>query len=930
MRVQVAASLVSALFRVHPLHGPPPPGRPAGEYLADLHPRKPAKLVQLAPEDPTAHIAELQEQLDARAAQCGRDSAAIQLLEVHADEETQSTHLVILRDSNLLHVHAIPSPNLAFAVQGIDPPLCAEEPHEDHAQVLAANTTICEDTLEWVLGEVNGRRREDCPDSPQVSLEIVHANLKVAAGMVVGLVVQARDGSLKPGEEGGGQRPAFFHRFVVTWEYAALRSLQNSFLAKALEESTHQVVHLVPYAELPAAPCDLLTESTFTVGTLPVPNFFQRYTGYRGFEKGSEHIDLIPPSLPAALTQRRSRTRNGALLRKEESCPEVCPDGFSRHFADIFFHKGDSSCFKECGCSTDANYATICSSCCKVIADRSCQAVPPEPLCDDVPPPPASFDLREENPACFPPTIVEDQGLCGSCFAFASVSAAADRLCLKDPDRLIDTRGYRHLLSVQHFLSCNEPESDTSFPGLEPQKWGCDGGYFLAVSQFLLRHGGVLQDHYPYTSKCYMSHSGGVVNDQEHIANTQLGRHERTCDAVEKWLPRDLLPCACQEHSDKIKKCAKTQTKATKVRSIYRLPNLQDINPHTGTFYKMSDINKFMMVDLMTEGTLYAAFRVYEDFDGFFQNDPMGVYQHRYGQMIGGHAIVIVGWGEQDGVKYWLIRNSWGINWGDGGHFRIKRGSDECGIESRVWAFSTFDAGDGERPEAVNPWTLYGYRRVKTYDGLDLRKEDPRSLSHLKEECKFDPQCVGFDSAGQLKRALPTVNGAWKPLDAPIPLGDRVGSTPGGFYVKLVREKIVVTTRTSPSSGAGTSGPLEIYLCGAPIEGSDEDPCQPIPVELTGIHPGTQTFTKDAWLPTDFKLAKIEVFNRNQVDTWVANGPTEVTLPERPGSKKVIHKDFEMRGSIPPQPPPWTDEAQGSAHPWWTGSVALVFLLFSR
>jgi hypothetical protein len=152
-----------------------------------------------------------------------------------------------------------------------------------------------------------------------------------------------------------------------------------------------------------------------------------------------------------------------------------------------------------------------------------------------------------------------------------------------------------------------------------------------------------------------MSHTGGVVNDQEHIANTQLGRHERTCDAVEKWLPRDLLPCACQEHSDKIKKCAKTQTKATKVRSIYRLPNLQDINPHTGTFYKMSDINKFMMVDLMTEGTLYAAFRVYEDFDGFFQNDPMGVYQHRYGQMIGGHAIVIVGWGEQDGVKYWLI-----------------------------------------------------------------------------------------------------------------------------------------------------------------------------------------------------------------------------------------------------------------------------------
>jgi len=210
-----------------------------------------------------------------------------------------------------------------------------------------------------------------------------------------------------------------------------------------------------------------------------------------------------------------------------------------------------------------------------------------------------------------------------------------------------------------------------------------------------------------------------------------------------------------------------------------------------------------------------------------------------------------------------------------------------------------------------------------------LRREDPRSLSHLKETCKFDPECAGFDSRGQLKRALPTVNGAWKPLNAPIAHGDREGSTPGGFYVKLVREKIVITTRTSPAAGSGTTGPLEIYLCVAPIEGSDEDPCQPIPVELTGIHPGKQTFTKDAWLPMDFKLATIEVFNRNQVDTWVADGPTEVTLPERPGSKKVVHKDFEMRGSIPPQPPPWTDEVHGSANAPWSCAAAFFFLLFA-
>merc|ERR1719321_1932610 len=112
-----------------------------------------------------------------------------------------------MRDSHLLHVHAIPSPDLALNVQTVDPPLCADEPLEDHAQVLATNTTICEDTLEWVVGEVNARRLQDCPDSPLVAVEIVHATLKVAAGMVLNLVIQAKDGS---DPSAGGERPALF------------------------------------------------------------------------------------------------------------------------------------------------------------------------------------------------------------------------------------------------------------------------------------------------------------------------------------------------------------------------------------------------------------------------------------------------------------------------------------------------------------------------------------------------------------------------------------------------------------------------------------------------------------------------------------------------------------------------------------------------
>merc|ERR1719253_787844 len=309
-----------------------------------------------------------------------------------------------------------------------------------------------------------------------------------------------------------------------------------------------------------------------------------------------------------------------------------------------------------------------------------------------------------------------------------------------------------------------------------------------------------------------------------------------------------------------------------------------------------------MKLDLMTQGTLYAALKIYEDFDGFFYDQPDAVYSHRLGQLVGGHAIVIVGWGVKDGEPYWLIRNSWGVNWGDGGHFRVRRGSNECGIESRVWGSSGFE-DDGERPQAVNPWTLYGYHEGKSFDGLTLRSEDPRDLQHLKDACKFEPSCVGFDSSGQLKMGFPEHEYEWKAIDAPIDHGDRVGQSVGGFYTKLTREKVIVQTSTANRADAGTLGPLELYLC------DDKDDCAPVPVELAGLVPGKQTFEKDAWLPVGFKLSTVEVFNRNTADSWVPSGAIVVALPTRPGSPRIQTERFQLSGSFSPEQAPW----QGAA-----------------
>jgi C1A family cysteine protease len=53
------------------------------------------------------------------------------------------------------------------------------------------------------------------------------------------------------------------------------------------------------------------------------------------------------------------------------------------------------------------------------------------------------------------------------------------------------------------------------------------------------------------------------------------------------------------------------------------------------------------------------------------------------------HAVALVGYGTENGVDFWKIRNSWGPGWGEKGNGRILRNKGNvCGIAADVWCIA--------------------------------------------------------------------------------------------------------------------------------------------------------------------------------------------------------------------------------------------------
>lgn len=86
-----------------------------------------------------------------------------------------------------------------------------------------------------------------------------------------------------------------------------------------------------------------------------------------------------------------------------------------------------------------------------------------------------------------------------------------------------------------------------------------------------------------------------------------------------------------------------------------------------------------MLEIVATKGPLAVAIEV----NGNFMNYKQGIYNdHSCGQSVN-HAVLVVGYGTENGQDYWLVKNSWGMEWGDKGYIKMARNQqNQCGIAS--------------------------------------------------------------------------------------------------------------------------------------------------------------------------------------------------------------------------------------------------------
>jgi len=288
---------------------------------------------------------------------------------------------------------------------------------------------------------------------------------------------------------------------------------------------------------------------------------------------------------------------------------------------------------------------------------------------------------------------VRDQGTCGSC------SALAVALALEVHHEIY--RGQTRTFSPQEFISCVQNPEACGGEG------GCKGGFMELHMSYAARHG------------CHQEHEY----------------------AHRSWIAGDAGQC----------------TALPKVDSGY-------VNTHPGVYqappaapgsafgmegYERLPINRAepLMRALVDRGPVVVALAARPWFaygGGIFDACSKGAEID--------HAVVLLGFGKSAETPYWLIANSWGSGWGEGGRIRLLRRSIEeeeawCGMDRHpeLGAACSRNRDGSWKPKPLAPVEVCGTCSLLYNPVVPLFAGSSRAATELaaaRQRCGGDLQAV--------------------------------------------------------------------------------------------------------------------------------------------------------------------------------------------
>ncbi|QBZ81428.1 Peptidase domain containing protein [Pandoravirus celtis] len=300
-------------------------------------------------------------------------------------------------------------------------------------------------------------------------------------------------------------------------------------------------------------------------------------------------------------------------------------------------------------------------------------------LIDEVKPPP-NFDGRKQWNGLLSPVL--DQGQCGGCWAFSSAGVLGDRFAIHtkgafglalSPEHLI-LCGFSKPLAVGNVSQADRATIEAQIATLQADlvqahnlnrtfqgQVACYGNTLFLVSEYLYRYGTRSLRCDPYT-----------------LGNAQPGQPLPPCRSLLPTLP-PYERCKTEDRIDR----------------IYRAIGRYYVSSDEGAGTNLTGAGLQMQIEAIKAeiykfGPIMAGYEVFRDFMQPGQGNPSwatGIYRYDgVSEKDGGHAITIVGWGTDGdtGETFWIIRNSWGVAWGEAGYFRMYAG--QCGIEHNTMA----------------------------------------------------------------------------------------------------------------------------------------------------------------------------------------------------------------------------------------------------